>query len=656
MDSDRPPPPHRTPSTSSTSDLFICFTSRHHSSSMKISSKSILSPGRAGGRDPPISLSTSLSRRLRTSRSIKGGASPAMFPTTGKKRGGGFDNPEPSSPKVTCIGQVRVKSKKKQGKRLRTLSRRHSTGDVSFRKLDHSRDGFSKSTNLGSNYQQGSNSFSSNQENLPEQRHNQRWVHLPLTICEALRAFGSEFSCLFPCRSSCFSPATEREKEEKTSIGRGEELDSHRHGSSSCAAVFTRWLVAFQDGDDGDRGSRREIELVVGGDDEDDDDRSMRTSRRHVFDDLEIVNNRIEGTKDEARVSICIPPKNALLLMRCRSDPLKMEALANRLWAPTIDQNDEEDEEFLDDEYEIQPKIFDSKESKDNDQEDEANQETNLKRSVEDEEEYQEQNPEIYEDEEEITVFGSLFDEIVDQELQEPDEMEDSRELFEEDEIPEIETEESHIEKFKFFQGKNEEEMVAEFAGRSETTEEMVTESKERDNGVLEREGLPDCLLLMMYEPKLSMEVSKETWVSSKDFIRRHSSKKKPPQPPPPPPVKQTDGEDESKVSTTTFTTLSSATKHVTAEAASAAAVAPPIQPGRSSCSLPRRPPSMAEMLEQKLVNAVGYEPFVLTRCKSEPMRTAAAKLAPDSCFWKNRKLEPLRRASFGVGAAGLGF
>ncbi|KAL4580379.1 hypothetical protein LXL04_016570 [Taraxacum kok-saghyz] len=657
MDSDRqppPPPPHRTASTSSTSDLFICFTSRHHSSSMRMSSKSILSPGRAGGRDPPISLSTSLSRRLRTSRSIKGGASPAMFPTTGKKRGAGFDNPEPSSPKVTCIGQVRVKSKRKHGKRLRSLSRRHSTGDVSFRKLDHSRDGFSRSTNLGSNYQHGSNSFSSNQENLPEQRHNQRWVHLPLTICEALRAFGSEFSCLFPCRSSCFSPATEREKEEKTA-GRGEEMGGHRQGSGSCAAVFTRWLVAFQDGDDGGRSGRREIELVVGGDDEDADedeeeeDRSMRTSRRHVFDDLEIVNNRIEGTKDEPRVSICIPPKNALLLMRCRSDPLKMEALANRLWAPTIDQNDEEDEEFLEDEYEIHKKTFDSKSKA-------INQEHEVKCSVEAEEESQEQNPETNDDEEEVSVFGSLFDEIVDQdqELREHDEMEDSRELFEDAYgIPETETEESNNDKVKIFR-ENEEEMVAEFAGRSETAEEMVTESKERDN-----EGLPECLLLMMYEPKLSMEVSKETWVSSKDFIRRHSSRKKPPPPPPPVLVKQTDSQYESKVSTTTIATLSSATKPeklMTAEAAASAAVATAVQPGRSSCSLPRRPPSMAEMLEQKLVNAVGYEPFVLTRCKSEPMRTAAAKLAPDSCFWKNRKLEPLRRASFGVGAAGLGF
>ncbi|KAL0399430.1 UNVERIFIED_CONTAM: hypothetical protein Sradi_2286300 [Sesamum radiatum] len=66
----------------------------------------------------------------------------------------------------------------------------------------------------------------------------------------------------------------------------------------------------------------------------------------------------------------------------------------------------------------------------------------------------------------------------------------------------------------------------------------------------------------------------------------------------------------------------------------------------------------MATMIEQKLVNAVAYEPFVLTRCKSEPMRTAAAKLMPESCFWKNaiRKLEPHRRATLGVGAAGVGF
>ena len=137
MESYRERPHRSTSSSSSTSELFVCFTSRLSSSSMKLSSKSILSPSRS--RDPPqISLSSSLSRRLRSNGSIKGGggggqASP-MFPTGGggKRRGGcGFENPEPSSPKVTCIGQVRVKTKK-QGKKMRARSKRR--GEASFRK------------------------------------------------------------------------------------------------------------------------------------------------------------------------------------------------------------------------------------------------------------------------------------------------------------------------------------------------------------------------------------------------------------------------------------------------------------------------------------------------------------------------------------------
>nr|XP_043629333.1 uncharacterized protein LOC122600648 [Erigeron canadensis] len=648
MDSDRPSH-HRT------GDLFVCFTARnhHHSSSMR----SILCSNRSGPRDPPISLTTSLSRRLRTNRSVKGAASPAMFPTTGKKRSGnGFDNPEPSSPKVTCIGQVRVKSKKKLGRkkqgnqqRLRSLSRRHSTGDVSFRKLDHSHDGFSKSAKLGENYQMGrskSTNLGSNQDLFKEQRnsHNysQKWVHLPLTICEALRAFGSEFSCLFPCRSSCFSPAPERKPAEETG-----EVGSCSV-SGSCARLFTRWLMAFQDGDDGD--NRRDSQLVVNDENEEEDcneDSEFMVSRRHVFNDLEIVNNRIEGFIDEARVSICIPPKNALLLMRCRSDPLKMQALANRLWESTNGQSDDDDEqdnnEYIVDEYEndeISQKRYDFYESRENVevyQEKKVNQDQEIGESNDD-----------YEDDF-VTFFGSLFENVDG----DNDEMLDGEGLFDTgDEIQESQTGESNMEKVKDFGGKYDEEGESQYGERSKMAEETVDKSKERESEELEREGLPECLLLMMCEPKLSMEVCKETWVSSKDFFRRPSSRK-----PPPPPSLLTvskDGQGKSKVSDiSSIDTLESAKhdKHLV----SAGVAAPPLQPGRSSCSLPVAP-SMAEMLEEKLVNAVGYEPFVLTRCKSEPMRTAAAKLAPNSFFWKNRKLEPLRRASFGVGAAGLGF
>ncbi|KAL2534352.1 hypothetical protein Adt_07703 [Abeliophyllum distichum] len=118
-----------------------------------------------------------------------------------------------------------------------------------------------------------------------------------------------------------------------------------------------------------------------------------------------------------------------------------------------------------------------------------------------------------------------------------------------------------------------------------------------------ENQGLLECLLIIMCEPKLSMEVSKETWSKPKSIA---------------PPVAEKNSEDNP-------------------------------QPRRSSCTLPTTSAaSMATMIEQKLVNAVSsYEALVFTGCKSEPMKTDAAKLMPESCFWKNAigKLEPHRRA-----------
>ncbi|KAL2497955.1 Uncharacterized protein Adt_23505 [Abeliophyllum distichum] len=54
---------------------------------------------------------------------------------------------------------------------------------------------------------------------------------------------------------------------------------------------------------------------------------SMRSSRIHVLEDIEIIDNKIE--EKVVRVSICIPPMNTILLMHCKLDPMKMAALAN---------------------------------------------------------------------------------------------------------------------------------------------------------------------------------------------------------------------------------------------------------------------------------------------------------------------------------------
>ena len=64
----------------------------------------------------------------------------------------------------------------------------------------------------------------------------------------------------------------------------------------------------------------------------------------------------------------------------------------------------------------------------------------------------------------------------------------------------------------------------------------------------------------------------------------------------------------------------------------------------------PPRKPATEQKLKLELPMVAGvaaYAPFVLKRCKSEPMRSSA-RLAPDACFWKDRH-RPLN-------ATGIGF
>ncbi|KAL2523545.1 Histone-lysine N-methyltransferase SETD1B [Abeliophyllum distichum] len=732
MDFDRPH--YRTTSTSSsgsttanTSEILLCLASRLSSSSSMKLSKSILSPGRAA-RDAPVSLSTSLSRKLRTNGSLKGGASP-FFTTTGKKRGCGFENPEPSSPKVTCIGQVRVKTKKKV-KQTRSLSRRRS-GEISFRKLEQGQSQAverlpQNEDKICSQTQRYSNGSVNQQQQDCLPHRNQRWVHLPVTICEALRSFGAEFSCLFPCKSSCFS-TSEREKEEKRNgSSRGD------NGQSSCGAVFARWLVSVNN-DEG--GRRREIELVVSGGDEEEmrtdlkERISMRSSRRHVLEDIEIKDDKIE--EEAGRVSICIPPKNALLLMRCRSDPMKMAALANRFsWDANaaFKQEDADDGgENIDKEIEDNGEQLYVQECEVVDEVDDEIRQLNVGVTIEQEipiesempqnleeevEQVQnsgeilyeaerlerEQEPEIHDQliEEEVESNMSSFEALLDQEntehyeedsgtIQQDDAEENlpsnssslSAESDDEEEYS-VSTEESalyeeaSLEKLEETQDEAtslinaHQEIPHEEEEQGSGAESIESESKEEENQEWssakelnkekENPALPECLLLMMCEPKLSMEVSKETWVCSTDFVRWLPQR----------PLKAANHKP-----TKEGCERESIKKKLVPDSKPKTISLPPQnrsdnnqrhlhQPPRSSCSLPAATAaaSMASMIEQKLVNAVGYEPFVLTRCKSEPMRTAAAKLMPESCFWKNamRKLEPHRRATFGVGAAGVGF
>ncbi|RVX03947.1 hypothetical protein CK203_021585 [Vitis vinifera] len=567
-------------------------------------------------------------------REHEGGPVFAYVSRSGEEEGCAFENPEPSSPKVTCIGQVRVKTKK-QGKKMRSRSKRRGE---------------------------------TQQECLPHR--NQRWVHLPLTICEALRAFGAEFNCFLPCRSSCTSG--EREKEEK---GTGESGCGGGGGAStsSCGAVFARWLVALQEGEKG-----REIELVVG-----EDERAMEGfQRRHVLDDIEIkleegeVKDEAVGG-EEARVSICIPPKNALLLMRCRSDPMRMAALANRFWEsplPKEEEDDNEDEdEDQEDEYERnehqQVDLYaDAVEEQEGEEEEEGgdaqtkveletaphnlmkclksvyqlrrlkkktvlfqkrkllwkkikkrkrkkkpkkkhkgrkkkrkkwcqlgllhplvdsetleNEEIEPTQLLEDHEEQEEEEDPAFPLDRRPSISSPPPPVPV---HSEPESREDTaaEALAEEDEEEGATVEEKESEKSMV--SEVEEEGTATHA-RPDPEQDQKAREPLKDEGGLksnERETqpnlkgettattgagaavLPDCLLLMMCEPKLSMEVSKETWVNSADFIRWHPEKL----------VKPNNGQDQPKTRLSTDSNPTQQQLH---------------QPPRSSCSFPAAAP-----------------------------------------------------------------
>ncbi|CAN8259303.1 unnamed protein product [Cochlearia groenlandica] len=613
-----------TPSSSST-DLFSCFTSRFSSSSsMRLSS---LSPARSA------CLTTSLSRRLRTSGSLKNASlnSPMFGANNRKRSGSGYDNNniEPSSPKVTCIGQVRVKTRKNaKKKKMRARSRRRGGGgDTSLR-----RSSFDQNDGGGCRLDASS-------EN--------RWVHLPVTICESLRSFGSELNCFVPCRSSCTGNNNNSHHRDGDRDGCG--------GGNGCG--FARWFVAVEE----TGGKRREIELVVGGGEEDAEEDRRRSRRRHVFEGIDLGEIATEKKEREeiGRISLCTPPKNALLLMRCRSDPVKVAALANRVRERQMLANDEEeDEERRRLEIDLEDKkrielcekwISGEKTVAREVVEDETPLESNppkeeeivqvLKDSAKEEEESAKiQKVDSFEEEIIAKIIINIEDNIRNSiEEEHIAEMEE-----EEEESKEVATATPNVESYE--QGNREPDPSPEV---------MIRRNQQEEKEKKPYKVLPDSLLLMMCEPKLSMEVSKETWVCSTDFARSL------PRRPPAKKIPEATGDHHHQQQQPKKRIISAVESNASSRRRSIDR--PPVQqamlqPSRSSCSYPAAPPIIAAVGEQKLAGVnKAFEPPVLPRCKSEP-RKSASKLAPEACFWKNRKLEPHTPGTVGVGAAGVGF
>ncbi|TKW16819.1 hypothetical protein SEVIR_5G324900v4 [Setaria viridis] len=821
-------------------ELFICFTSRPSAasaasvaaggapSSLRPSNSSkLLSPGRgsagAGAEAVPAPpLHPSLSRRLRNSGSLKGGQSP-MFPsgsTGGGRRGrGGFEPAEPSSPKVTCIGQVRVKGGKRKAKHasaaaLRSRSRRGGVGgggsaEASFRRAGDDRDG--------------------------PQGKNQGWVYqIPVNICEALKTFGS-------CggRSLC-SPSRPGGASERGALsadthgGKKRRQRAPAGGSWLCGAAVARCLMAIQEEEDDEVGKgaavvpaeemrTSEVGLVMEGWDVEEEEKAVMIGEVDVEKKDEIL---VVGKEEEGRVSVCIPPRNALLLMRCRSDPVRMAALATRFWgspaAATVEQMDNEvaggvnDDEEEEEDEEDEAEAAEPEECRDearrsavsaqevdcgecgggeagetNQAQAEAEESSKCGDLVEEEKDgsrtvvveeaqivrkdaalevslgedtvAENQGPGVVElvvnkeedapaqekVEEEVkgrrsisnyspsaalkedrnklrrlssrrrvstssrassasdrvgrrhsfsaetearrSSFSSLKDSrrasfsidrdgrrwsfSIEQEhlVAEPKVLMASRKGKKNSSEQESEKDcavvvapnsaeegqESCDDVKEEETTKNGEEGETRDGETNQEVEKVETRAEDGEAGqVVQRRKksgeLPDCLLLMMYEPKLSMEVSKETWVCSTDFVhwKSYQGKNNRNRRPQKASACSNDAttatgepEDKENAEGSTVADDTQESKDPSAVNLSAAPMPPPV-----AQKAPLKPATTEQKMNLELplvTNAAAYAPFVLKRCKSEPMRSSA-RLAPDACFWKDRH-RPLN-------ATGVGF
>ncbi|KAH9293631.1 hypothetical protein KI387_041161 [Taxus chinensis] len=346
--------------------------------------------------------------------------------------------------------------------------------------------------------------------------------------------------------------------------------------TTTCGAVFAKWFMVLQDGDE-KKTAAQESKPTIEEEEEEIASICSRPSIKEVSRPSikevsrstikELSRLSISEDEDEEIVSVC-PPKNALLLMRCRSDPLRMSPLDNERGCKsepmrmscTIRHSGDEDE-------------------------------------YEDEYEYEDRDEDEDEDEDEGEVYKTDFEEAEEQPIYSPEALEVNICAEEEEDI------EKEIQAVMAVANAVLEE-VSETGPQAELEAEARCDTElDTETGIAQT--IPNALLLMMSEPKLSMEISKETWVSREDFVNARR------------PVhvvkmdadgdKDSDDDKENEQSREVCN-VEEASNH-----------------------------SMSRMKDQNVGPCETC--FVLPRCKSEPLR-ASVKLVPEACFWKPRNLE----------------
>jgi len=205
------------------------------------------------------------------------------------------DEEEPQSPKVTCVGQIKV-GRPKKGK----------PGSAAAA-TKHGKDGGRSWLTVVEEI-----------ERLHGRRKKVGWLETLGIRRDALPFLGGALRGLrhkARCFGSLHGVAADSTTDSDDDNGHAEELGGEHRGAggSAAASVFSKWLMVLE-------GGQEPLDQDCAGDDEEERDQE---------DDDEGQQPQSKET-DESANAPPAPPPNALLLMRCRSAPAKGLSMSRR--------------------------------------------------------------------------------------------------------------------------------------------------------------------------------------------------------------------------------------------------------------------------------------------------------------------------------------
>ncbi|KAL5992364.1 hypothetical protein ACLOJK_013281 [Asimina triloba] len=272
-----------------TADLLVCFPSRAH---LNLMPKPICSPSRS---------STEPSKRHHRRQRSRGQASP-LFRTKPHKPNSS-EISEPTSPKVTCAGQIKVRPK-------------HNSSAASCKNWQSVMEEIERIHNNGHR----------------KNRRKPSWLESVgfkkdiMQFLTALRSLRFDLRCFGSFNGPVVDSSTSSDEEQEE-----EEDEQEARGSSPSRTIFSKWFMVLQE----NQSAKEE-----GGEE------------------------RSRCDEDGPDAGPVAPPPNALLLMRCRSAPAKGWLDRERRGSGEMEAEEEAVEREVEDEKESVKKVLEEEKKK----------------------------------------------------------------------------------------------------------------------------------------------------------------------------------------------------------------------------------------------------------------------------------------------------